>query len=161
MRQAVVIGAFALVSAVAVAGWVRKPEPPPAQAYAAPLPAYPTQFQANPAQPYPPQAFTPLNAYGSPMTAASYAPIPQATNAYYERPVVRPVVRRTSYAAPRHTVVVRKRKRPFTHSLAIVGGSAGAGAAIGALAGGGKGAGIGALAGGAAGLIYDRLTHNK
>jgi len=42
-----------------------------------------------------------------------------------------------------------------------VGGSAGAGAAIGAIAGGGKGAGIGALAGGAGGFIYDRLTHKK
>jgi hypothetical protein len=45
--------------------------------------------------------------------------------------------------------------------VAIVGGSAGAGAAIGALAGGGKGAGIGALAGGGAGFIYDRLTHKR
>lgn len=53
------------------------------------------------------------------------------------------------------------RERPTSHSLAIVGGSAGAGAAIGALAGGGKGAGIGALSGGAAGFLYDRLTHRK
>jgi len=53
------------------------------------------------------------------------------------------------------------RERSFGHSAAIVGGSAGAGAAIGALAGGGKGAGIGALAGGAGGFIYDRLTHKK
>jgi hypothetical protein len=52
-------------------------------------------------------------------------------------------------------------ERSFGHSAAIVGGSAGAGAAIGALAGGGKGAGIGALAGGAGGFIYDRLTHKK
>ncbi len=161
MRQGVIVGAFALVSAVAVAGWVRKPEPAQVQVSAAPLPAYPAQFQANPTQPYSAQPFTPLNAYGSPMTVASYAPVPQATPAYYERPVVRPVIRRTTYVTPRRTVVVQKRKRPFTHSLAIVGGSAGAGAAIGALAGGGKGAGIGALAGGAAGLIYDRLTHNK
>lgn len=55
----------------------------------------------------------------------------------------------------------RKRHRPFSHSVAIVAGSAGAGAAIGGLAGGAKGAGIGALSGGAAGLIYDRLTHNR
>jgi len=54
-----------------------------------------------------------------------------------------------------------KRDRPFSHSAAIVGGSAGAGAVIGALAGGGKGAGIGALAGGGAGLVYDRLTHKR
>lgn len=53
------------------------------------------------------------------------------------------------------------RDRPFSHSAAIVGGSAGAGAVIGALAGGGKGAGIGALAGGGAGLVYDRMTHKR
>ena len=60
---------------------------------------------------------------------------------------------------PRRRVVTRE--RPFSHSAAIVGGSAGAGAAVGALAGGGKGAGIGALAGGGAGFIYDRLTHKR
>jgi hypothetical protein len=53
------------------------------------------------------------------------------------------------------------KERSFGHSAAIVGGSAGGGAAIGALAGGGKGAGIGALAGGVGGFIYDRLTHKK
>lgn len=51
--------------------------------------------------------------------------------------------------------------RSTAKSVAIVAGSAGTGAAIGAIAGGGKGAGIGALAGGAAGLVYDRLTANK
>ena len=60
----------------------------------------------------------------------------------------------------RRTRVVT-RDRSFGHSAAIVGGSAGVGAAIGALAGGGKGAGIGALAGGGGGFIYDRLTHRK
>jgi outer membrane lipoprotein SlyB len=53
------------------------------------------------------------------------------------------------------------RRRSTAKSLAIVGGSAAGGAAIGALAGGGKGAGIGALIGGAGGLIYDRRTHKK
>lgn len=40
-------------------------------------------------------------------------------------------------------------------------GSAGAGAAIGAIAGGGKGAAIGAASGGTAGFIYDRVTAKK
>jgi|SRR5579859_2508425 len=53
------------------------------------------------------------------------------------------------------------RHRSTEKSVAIVAGSSGVGAAIGALAGGGKGAGIGALAGGAAGFVYDRMTVNK
>jgi hypothetical protein len=54
-----------------------------------------------------------------------------------------------------------KKGRSTGKSVMIVAGSAGAGAAIGALAGGGKGAAIGALAGGGAGLIYDRITAHK
>jgi RNA 3'-terminal phosphate cyclase len=62
-----------------------------------------------------------------------------------------------------HTTYAERTKhhRSTGKSVAIVAGSAGTGAAIGAIAGGGKGAGIGALAGGAAGLVYDRLTANK
>ncbi len=62
----------------------------------------------------------------------------------------------TTYSEP-----VRRHHRSTEKSALIVAGSAGTGAAIGAIAGGGKGAGIGALAGGAAGFIYDRLTANK
>jgi hypothetical protein len=53
------------------------------------------------------------------------------------------------------------KKRSWEREALIVGGSAGAGAAIGAVAGGKKGAGIGALSGGIAGLVYDLATRNK
>jgi hypothetical protein len=52
-------------------------------------------------------------------------------------------------------------KRSWEQEALIIGGSAGAGTAIGALAGGKKGAGVGAAAGGVGGLIYDLATRDK
>ena len=55
----------------------------------------------------------------------------------------------------------RANKRWGEKDALIIGGSAGAGTAIGALTGGKKGAGIGAAAGGVGGLIYDLVTRDK
>src|ERR1700730_9040539 len=52
-------------------------------------------------------------------------------------------------------------KASWEKDALIIGGSAGAGTAIGALAGGKKGAGVGAAAGGVGGLIYDLVTRTK
>jgi hypothetical protein len=52
-------------------------------------------------------------------------------------------------------------KRSWEQEALIIGGSAGAGTAIGAVAGGKKGAGVGAVAGGVGGLIFDLVTRNK
>ena len=89
-------------------------------------------------------------------SAATSAPQRRVARRRYGR---RRYYARRRYYRSRHRTVVRR--RPFSHSVAIVGGSAAGGAAIGALAGGGKGAAVGALAGGAGGLVYDRLTHKK
>jgi hypothetical protein len=51
--------------------------------------------------------------------------------------------------------------RSWEREVLIIGGSAGAGTAIGAVAGGKKGAAVGATAGGIGGLIYDLATRNK
>lgn len=91
-----------------------------------------------------------------------YAVADSNTEAHYT-PVItqrrRRYARSRYYTASRPRYVVKRRSK--AKSAAIIGGSAAAGAGIGALAGGGKGAGIGAIAGGAAGLIYDRKTHKK
>ena len=71
------------------------------------------------------------------------------------------IVERRAAPAPSATQTAPKKKRSLEKEVLIVGGSAGAGAAIGAVAGGGKGAGIGALSGGVAGLVYDLATRNK
>ena len=52
-------------------------------------------------------------------------------------------------------------KRSWEKEAMIIGGSAGAGTVIGAVAGGKKGAGIGAATGGIGGLIYDLITRDK
>ena len=61
----------------------------------------------------------------------------------------------------RRTEPQHARKRSWEKEVLIVGGSAGAGTAIGALAGGKKGAGVGAAVGGVGGLIYDLATRDK
>jgi hypothetical protein len=70
------------------------------------------------------------------------------------------IVERRVVDQPRSAVATKK-KRSLKKELLIVGGSSGAGAAIGAVAGGKKGAAVGALSGGVAGLIYDLATRNK
>ncbi len=85
-----------------------------------------------------------------------YAPQPVPQDAAYDNGYSAPSTPTDPYGEP----VVRHHRSTGT-SVAIVAGSAGTGAAIGALAGGGKGAAIGALTGGTAGFIYDRMTANK
>ena len=68
-------------------------------------------------------------------------------------PAPRVVSRRTEAAHPA--------QRSWEKELLIIGGSAGAGTAVGALTGGKKGAGIGAAAGGVGGLIYDLATRKN
>jgi hypothetical protein len=83
-----------------------------------------------------------------------------------------PSVQRADFVQSRPSVVERrvvesqpapsiKKKRSTKDEILIIGGSAGAGTAIGALAGGKKGAAVGAVSGGVAGLVYDLATRNK
>lgn len=91
---------------------------------------------------------------GAPLTPAP-APAARADR----EPVRRAAPARVVVEDDRPVVVEKKRSKK--KSAAIVAGSAGAGAAIGAIAGGGKGAAIGAIAGGVGGLVYDRTTARK
>lgn len=146
MNRTLAIAGFSVLSVVAVTGWVRKPELPAAPAAInAPLGAAPTGY-----------ALVPV--YGGQPTASNYM-----TPAVYRDSV--PVRVQTVADRPatvrREVVRTYKQPRSTKKSALIIGGSAGTGAAIGAIAGGGKGAAIGALSGGAAGFIYDRLTANR
>jgi hypothetical protein len=75
--------------------------------------------------------------------------------------VSRTDVTRAPAIVERRPAVERAKPRSWEKEVLIIGGSAGAGTGIGALAGGKKGAGVGAAAGGVGGLIYDLATRNK
>ena len=170
LKMGIIGGAFATVAILAVVGWARTPPPePPYQAgvgYSSPANAAQGQMDGATGGPGAQTAYgeTPPANYPEPAAVTPCAQQVQYENAppaYVDRHGVRMVRARTSEPPPvvhEQQRVVRRGRSTGT-SVAIVAGSAGVGAAIGALAGGGKGAAIGALAGG--GFAYDRLTHNR
>jgi hypothetical protein len=89
----------------------------------------------------------------APSVATSQAFVPVQPVA----PRLRPAARFTNTVA---TTPVKK-KRTWQKEALIIGGGAGAGVAVGAIAGGKKGAAIGGVSGGIAAAIYDLATRNK
>jgi hypothetical protein len=168
LKTIILAVALVVTALVAVAGWTRKASAPVVP-YAANM-GYPAGMAANPAS-VPSAMVNPAGAqmYTEPQTNAAVPldpcvqPVAYTVPAYTTRYSVRTARPRVLQEAPAPVYYQerpRRKGRSTAKSVAIVGGSAGVGAAIGALAGGGKGAAIGALAGGVGGFVYDRLTHN-
>jgi len=183
------IAGFVVLAGVAVAGWMRTMPAnngvnanglisSPTTGYPAAAPGTFVSNSNSPAALYPPYRATEKESGYSNNYAGSYEkdgyyssthrPIYVRQNVPQQQLVTEREPVETVYEGRRNTRVYQgevrrgelRHGRSTGKSVAIVAGSAGAGAAIGAIAGGGKGAAIGAVSGGGAGFIYDRLTHN-
>lgn len=154
MKNVTGVAIIGVLSALAVTGWMQRP----AQvASAATVAATYAPVGQQPLYPQEAMAQIPAAGYmAQPSAVSPVARVQTVADRRYEN-------RTDRYRDPyrRRDDRYERSDRPFSHSAAIVGGSAAAGAAIGGLAKGGKGAAVGALAGGAAGLIYDRMTHKN
>lgn len=172
LRTGLLFALIGLLTVVAVVGWTRNPAPAfAANGYAQPVGYGQSAYYGTTPPPLP--AAAPAYYDGNaPYVANNGCPEPDGYRpvAYQPQDTIREVrtyreparVVRTRYVEPSRTYVTNvHRGRSWKKSAAIVAGTGGVGAAIGALAGGGRGAAIGALTGGGAGFLYDRLTHNK
>jgi hypothetical protein len=92
-----------------------------------------------------------------PATFAGAAP-PQVRRVASDRAAVNDALVDAGPAPRRTQASVRRPARTWKKTAAVIGGSAAAGAGVGALAGGKKGALIGAAIGGGAGAVFETVT---
>jgi hypothetical protein len=158
-RNFVIAAVVLLLAAVGAAAWIHTSNSHP---LAAPLAVSDAGTQ------YAPNAEPPAASTGDGYYPTIQRPV------YIRQPVASYPAAQSGYVEGQddggeYTEIRRPGARPYReyhhgrskkHSVEIVAGTAAAGAAIGAIAGGGKGAAIGGLSGGGAGFAYDRLTHN-
>lgn len=152
-KNILIAGGILLLAGIGAAAWIHSSQNNTVAASTAlPYTAVPADSAAPATAPGPADGYYPsvpapvyVRQGETPPPGPVYEPAPPATTY------------RTYRASPRR---IRHHRRSKKHSVEIVAGTAAAGAAIGAIAGGGPGAAIGAISGGGAGFVYDRLTHN-
>jgi hypothetical protein len=157
MRNTLMIMGFAALTVVAAAGWMRQPNQIRPNGTASTLEAPPPAIAPVTAAVYnPPVRRAPVVRY---RTASDEAPQPRFGTRSSEQQISPDTTFRDQPVYGDQPVIQSERSKG--KSIAIIAGTAAAGAAIGGLAGHGKGAAIGALSGAALGTVYDRMTHKN